>query len=351
MSEQEFILTRGIPASGKSTWAKKWLAADPNNRVRVNRDDIRETLYGKKYQQNSKDEERVTQIEHKLIRTALKEGKSVVSDNMHLNPRFMKPFYAMAGERGLKLQHRDFPIPLDEALRRNAARERVVPADVIRKIYSQNLGPNGEMPYFDGDYTPRPFVKPETKKTGVIYDMDGTMTRISSIRHHVNGKFRNFDAFHRGSLHCPPNLEVLQLAQDTTEANIENVIVTARSEKYRAVTELWLNKYGVKFSNLYMRPDNDNRTDHLVKADILEKIQEDYDIVHAVDDRPSVIEVWNAAGIRTTLVPGLERENDPDLDINEEPHIVNPIRAGLCLRCGRTFKGEGVLGPTCRTKA
>lgn len=39
----KIIVTRGLPASGKSTWAKAWVAADPANRVRVNRDAIRWT--------------------------------------------------------------------------------------------------------------------------------------------------------------------------------------------------------------------------------------------------------------------------------------------------------------------
>lgn len=34
-------ITRGLPGSGKSTWAKAWTAADPTCRARVNRDDLR----------------------------------------------------------------------------------------------------------------------------------------------------------------------------------------------------------------------------------------------------------------------------------------------------------------------
>jgi predicted kinase len=40
----KLILTRGVPASGKSTWAKAWVEEDPLNRVRVNRDNLRWTL-------------------------------------------------------------------------------------------------------------------------------------------------------------------------------------------------------------------------------------------------------------------------------------------------------------------
>lgn len=40
----KIILCRGIQGSGKSTWAKQWVAEDPNHRVRFNNDDIRNML-------------------------------------------------------------------------------------------------------------------------------------------------------------------------------------------------------------------------------------------------------------------------------------------------------------------
>lgn len=38
------IICRGLPASGKTTWAKEWVMKDPGNRVRINLDDIRSML-------------------------------------------------------------------------------------------------------------------------------------------------------------------------------------------------------------------------------------------------------------------------------------------------------------------
>ena len=37
----KLIITRGLPASGKSTWAKQWVLEDTENRVRINQDDIK----------------------------------------------------------------------------------------------------------------------------------------------------------------------------------------------------------------------------------------------------------------------------------------------------------------------
>ena len=38
---KKIILTRGIPASGKSTWAKQKALKNPEHSVRINRDDLR----------------------------------------------------------------------------------------------------------------------------------------------------------------------------------------------------------------------------------------------------------------------------------------------------------------------
>ena len=40
----KIILCRGIQGSGKSTWAKQWVAEDPEHRVRFNNDDVRNML-------------------------------------------------------------------------------------------------------------------------------------------------------------------------------------------------------------------------------------------------------------------------------------------------------------------
>lgn len=41
---KKIILTRGIPGSGKSTWAKTWVAESPETRIRLNWDDMRNML-------------------------------------------------------------------------------------------------------------------------------------------------------------------------------------------------------------------------------------------------------------------------------------------------------------------
>lgn len=76
------------------------------------------------------------------------------------------------------------------------------------------------------------------------------------------------------------------------------LIVTARHEPYREMTEKWLNDNGIAYDRLYMRGDDDRRPDHKVKADILAQILDDgYDPFLVIDDRPEVCVMWRSYGL------------------------------------------------------
>lgn len=136
--------------------------------------------------------------------------------------------------------------------------------------------------------------------------MDGTLCDVSSIRHLVQGKVKNFHAFHMESASCPPNLEVVQKAHDAKQAGRAVLIVTARTVEYRNVTAVWLALHGVPSDALYMRRSGDFRKDFLVKKDILSVIRKTWNPVHAYDDNPAVVQLWESEGIPATVIPGWE---------------------------------------------
>lgn len=146
-----------------------------------------------------------------------------------------------------------------------------------------------------------------TKKTtdAVIFDMDGTLADVSSIRHHVTEGQTDFHAFHMASVDVPAHdwvVEELHRHQDNGKAIL---IVTARNERYMNVTVWWNLFAGVTYDQMYFRPEHDQRPDVEVKRDILEVIRKDgFNPVHAYDDNPSIVQLWLENNIPVTVVPG-----------------------------------------------
>ncbi len=70
----------------------------------------------------------------------------------------------------------------------------------------------------------------------------------------------------------------------------------------------WLAKNNLPIDHLLMRPGGDQRTDSIIKNEMLDAILPYYDVVFAVDDRPQVCDgVWRARGIPLLQVV------DPDI--------------------------------------
>ncbi len=150
-------------------------------------------------------------------------------------------------------------------------------------------------------------------RTAVIFDMDGTLADVSSIRHHLtkydNTKRRvikHFNKFHAESVNVPAHDHVVNAAQMAHMLGHEVLVVTARKHMWRNHTAWWLAMHEVPSDMLMMRGDEDNRKDYEVKKDMLDTLRNAYDIIHAWDDNPSIIKLWQENNIPTTVVPGWE---------------------------------------------
>jgi hypothetical protein len=141
-----------------------------------------------------------------------------------------------------------------------------------------------------------------TKPTAHIYDVDGTLANVDPYLHHVRGSNRDYDAFHEASIHALPNYDVVQMLNDTVADGHHVLIVTSRKEKWRGLTSMWLAINNIRSHSLFMRADDDHRPDYEVKKDILDKINRQWDVLHAVDDNPSVIRLWEENAIPTTKI-------------------------------------------------
>ena len=132
----KLIITRGLPASGKSTWAKQWVLEDPEHRVRINQDDIRLMLG--KYWVPSR-EKLVQEIQFDAIIEALSKEFDVVIDNTNLNNKVLDQFNRLIRTfEDYEIEYKDFfDTPLSVCIERDKNRDLQVTEKVIRSFYNK----------------------------------------------------------------------------------------------------------------------------------------------------------------------------------------------------------------------
>jgi predicted kinase len=274
----ELVATVGLPGSGKSTWAKS-----QTGYKRVNRDDLR-AMYDPIW--TPKSEILITQIRDTAIKLALTHGHNVISDDTNLDPKVQNHLRELATAHNAGFRIQDFrEVPLDECIRRDAARERRVGPDVIKNMYYKWLFKKIDPPAHD-PYLPN----------ALICDLDGTLALFE-------GKRNPYDASKCDETD-EPNYTVLRLINLLRQAHINSKIlfVSGRMEKYRDSTlrflsnKCFINVAGHNYK-LWMRKDRDNRSDVIVKQEIYEEhIAGEYNVEFIVDDRPKVVRFWQSLG-------------------------------------------------------
>jgi len=290
----KLVITRGLPASGKTTWATAWLAEDPENRARVNRDELRHALFGRYW---PVPEEVVTAAQRAAVEANLKEGRSVVVDDTNLPSRASRHWYETAERLGAEFDYVDMAATPDECVARDAARaaagERAVGEDVIRKMAARFGLPKNPLPpptlrelvtLPDYRYEPNPF-----KPAAWLVDVDGTLARMVGRR--------PFE-WHRVGEDEPID-HVAELVRALSyDARYKIVVMSGRDEVCRQATEDWLRGHEVPFDELHMRAEGDMRKDSVVKLELFrDRVADRFNVKGVLDDRNQVVEMWRRIGL------------------------------------------------------
>ncbi len=135
-------------------------------------------------------------------------------------------------------------------------------------------------------------------RDAVIYDLDGCLCDTSSIQHLLEGKDRDFHAFHAAAADCPPIARVAQAARDDKAAGLAVVVVSSREFIWRDHAIDWLTRNDIGYDGMYLRIVGDYRKDTIVKGEIWQHLIDDgFQPVAAWDDKQSVLDVWAECGV------------------------------------------------------
>lgn len=132
----KILVLQGPPASGKSTFARKWQAEDPVNRVIVSRDAIR---HARGQYWVPQQERYISMVEQTSVIAALECGLNVCVDATNLNEGFINTWKEVANECNAELEFKLFDVPYEECVARdqNPDRAHHVGEAVIKRFFDK----------------------------------------------------------------------------------------------------------------------------------------------------------------------------------------------------------------------
>jgi predicted kinase len=308
-------LTVGLPASGKSSYAKGRVTSD-SKLHRYNYDEFRAMMFNNSYR-DVKNEAVVRLVCRNAVIESLRCGFSVVVDNTALTERAQESWRNLAKEERVKFEIVDFrKVSVDTCINRDKLRQghAHVSAPVI-----WNMALKSGLMKFDE----RPIV---------IVDVDGTLADHEGIRspydehkvhldtpHEVIVKWvNNLTSWGDYCLKCFKSwrtdeytpIDPCTCQESSPAPDYQVVIVSGRSTLCSVSTYNWLASR-IQFSAIFMRNRGDRRPDVQVKQEILNRILSvvpKEQIKFVLDDRPCVVRMWKENGLTVYPVRGAVEE-------------------------------------------
>ncbi len=297
-------IPRGLPASGKTTWARQMLDGPPlGSIVRLNRDELRAMMLPSGYRTPKPDAEmQVTKVQHGPIEALLRADVDVIVDDTNLRIKFVRNLMQIAAKAGASSEIVDTFLDLDVSvcIERDRSRQSPVGEDVIRGMHAKFLsgGRRLQIPTLDAAVTGKPYVPVPDTPRAVIVDIDGTVALMrgrnpyDTSRYHEDG----------------PNEPVIEQVRMAHTAGYLVLFTSGRDAGFRQVSADWIAEHvmGSRPFELFMRPEGDTRNDAVVKLELFDQhIRDHYDVRWVFDDRDRVVKAWRAIGLTVLQVaPG-----------------------------------------------
>lgn len=276
---KKLYMTKGLPGSGKSTWAKD-MVDKMSHHKRVNKDDLRALLDNSKWTKGN--ESFILKIRDKIIEEALANGYHVICDDTNLSPKHQARMKELAHKHNAELVIKDFTdVPIEQCIANDLKRHASVGEKVIRKMYRDFL-----MPYVE---RPQPYYI-QDKESVIICDIDGTLALMDrNLRGPFDWHKVGFDTI---------NEPVLNVLRKFSDDGYKIFLFSGRDAVCEKETLEWLEKNYVPFYSLHMRDEGNCEKDTIIKERMFNKyIKDQYNVEFVLDDRKSVKRMWTSLGL------------------------------------------------------
>lgn len=290
---KQAIITIGVSASGKSTFAK---TLNPVEWVELNRDNFRKAILvndglmpfseeGVKWGAwKWKREKEVTQIIEQLLENAILAGKNIICSDTNLDRGRRESLIKRLEDAGYEVELKVFKISFEDACKRDALRMNGVGHSVIAKQIEQ----------FNEQFGSRYKGDPNLEKA-VIVDVDGTLAKMDG-----RGPFD----WHRVD-EDKPNQFVIDVVSGLRKSGYHIIVLSGRDGNAECFskTYAWLDANQIQFDIFIMRREGDCRKDSVIKEEIFwREIAPNFNVQMVIDDRPQVTRMWRSIGLEVLQV-------------------------------------------------
>lgn len=271
------VMMKGLPASGKTTKSQEYLAY--GNFVRLNRDDLRESLF-KGLDWSGKREKIVMRVQYEMAKAALDQGYSIVIDDTNLTKYHHDRWKLLADDYQGSFVVDEVKTDYEECIRRDRLRHVKRVGD---HVITQMALENDMLPFRDI----------------IICDIDGTIADLTHRLHYVKGDTKDWDSFFANVWQDSFRDDIWnKVILDSQKHDAEIIFVSGRSDKTREDTRGWIaQEVGYEDFKLIMRQSWDRRDDTVVKREMYDKYLSRMRVVRVYDDRPRVIRMWRDLGL------------------------------------------------------
>jgi gluconate kinase len=275
------VLMVGPPGSGKSTYSAK--------------PEFRDYIYINQDLQNKKHLE--------IFSQSIEYGKNVIVDRMNYSKTQRNRYLDVAKAAGysthIVVLHECFEVCLERCLKREG-HPTINQGDnaIANKAINFFFRSYERVSDDEADIVTRVFPKRTVTFKAVWVDVDNTLSDASHREHFLQVEKKYWKGFFGAMSDDPVNDWCKALVDGMHSSSYKVLICSARPEEYRKQTEDWLDKHGIKYSELIMRPAGDHRKDSIVKEIMYEfEIKTRYNLMFSVDDRKQVIDQIRLHGV------------------------------------------------------